>query len=120
MIEGQKTLDLANKTEIGASPKLTALHDGVVLGKLGRTTSFEEKDQLQLRECPIVYKRKSAGTPGRSGQFTSVASLTPRMYLDPNEASRHQAITPTIAKAGAIPNRSSDSVVETASRSSLR
>ena len=98
VIEGQRTLDLGNKTEIDANPAFTALNQRIKLGTLGRTTSYEEKDQLQLRECRIIYKRKPACTPGRSGQFAAIALLTPRLYVDPNEAVRHQPSTQTLAK----------------------
>jgi hypothetical protein len=109
VIEGQKILDLAKKTEIGADPNLLAANNWIKLGKLGHSTSFEEKDQLVLRECRIIYKRKTAGTPSGSGPFASVASLTPRLYLDPNESLRHRSGTPTLANSGPVSPGASDS-----------
>jgi len=106
--EGQRTLDIGKKSEFDAEPNFTALNQRIKLGKLGRTTSYAEKDQLQLRECRIVYKRKSAGTPGRSGQFAAVASLTPQLYVDPNEAIRHRPGAQALAKVDAASKRASD------------
>ena len=63
------------------------------LGSLNRTTSFAEKDKLQVRECRIIYKKKSIHTPGRTGQFAAVTSLAPPLYIDPNEIMRHQIKT---------------------------
>lgn len=88
--QGQRTLDLGKKTELDTEPNLTALNQMIKLGKLARTTSFEERDSVQIRECRIIYKRKSAGTPGSSGQFTAMANLSPPFYIDPNELMRKQ------------------------------
>jgi hypothetical protein len=89
--EGERTLDVGRKTQIETEPNLTALNQMIKLGKLDQTTSFEQKDKIMVRECRIIYKRKSAAAPGvPSGQFTAMTSLNPRFYIDPNEMVRRE------------------------------
>jgi len=83
--EGERILDLGNRTELVSEPALKAIGQLIQLGKVDRTTSFAEKDKLQARECRIIYKKKPAHTPGGPGQFAAVASLSPPLYLDPNQ-----------------------------------
>jgi len=98
--EGERILDLGRKTQIETDPKVAALNQMISLGSLNRTTSYEQKDKLQLRECRIIYKKKPLHTPGRSGQFASTNSASPPLYIDPNEILRHQIKTTgeTLAK----------------------
>ena len=72
---------------------MAALNQIIRLGSLNRTTSYEQKDKLQLRECRIIYRKKPLHTPGRSGQFASTSSAAPPLYIDPNEILRHQIKT---------------------------
>jgi hypothetical protein len=118
--EGERILDLGRKTEIGTEPGVAAWHQVFKLGKLDRTTSYEQKDKLQVRECRIIYKKKPACTPGRSGQFASATSLAPPLYIDPNEILRHQIKTNAelLAKVDASPKKSSDANVKKASAGS--
>ena len=62
----------------------------IKLGKLDQTTSFEQKDKIMVRECRIIYKRKSAASPASIGQFAATSSINPRFYIDPNETVRRQ------------------------------
>jgi hypothetical protein len=113
--EGERILDLGNRTELVSEPALRALSQVIQLGKIDRTTSFNEKDKLQARECRIIYKKKAAHTPGGPGQFATVASLSPPLYIDPNEVVRRQ-IDPTIlAKANPSAKKVTDREVRTAS-----
>jgi hypothetical protein len=91
--EGERILDLGKKTQIETDPKVAALNQMISLGSLNRTTSYEQKDKLQLRECRIIYRKKPLHTPGRSGQFASTNSAAPPLYIDPNEILRHQIKT---------------------------
>ncbi len=100
------------RTEIDAGATIRATNQLINLVKLGRTTSYEEKDQLQLRECGIIYKRKSAGTDARPIQFAAVASLTPQFNVNPNEALCHRADGKSLAKAGPAPKHVTDTVVK--------
>jgi len=113
--EGERLLDLGKKTEVETEPKLTALNQVFKLGKLDRTTSYEEKDKLQVRECRIIYKRKPVHSTGRSGQFAAVTSLAPPFYLDPNEMARRQIKEEMLAKASAASKKPTDTEVRRAS-----
>jgi hypothetical protein len=118
--EGERILDLGNRTELVSEPALKALSQVIQLGKVDRTTSFQEKDKLQARECRIIYKKKPAHTPGGSGQFAAVASLSPPLYIDPNQIVRHQ-IDPTIlAKANPSAKKVTDPAVRTTSGESAK
>ncbi len=88
--EGERILDVGKKTEFETNPNLTALNQMIKLGKLDQTTSFEQKDKIQVRECRIIYKRRSSKSPVSMGQFASMTSLNPRFYIDPNEMLRRQ------------------------------
>ena len=89
---------------------MAALNQIIRLGALNRTTSFAEKDKLQVRECRIVYKKKAIHTPGRTGQFATTTSLAPPLYIDPNEILRHQIKTGTelLARADASSKKQND------------
>ena len=89
--EGERTLDVGRKTQFETEPNFTALNQMIKLGKLDQTTSFEQKDKIMVRECRIIYKRKSATARGvPSGEFTALTSLNPRFYIDPNEMVRRE------------------------------
>jgi len=113
--EGERLLNLGKKTEVETEPKLTALNQVFKLGKLDRTTSYEEKDKLQVRECRIIYKRKPVHSTGRSGQFAAVSSLAPPFYIDPNEVARRQLKEELLAKASAASKKQNDPAVQRAS-----
>ncbi len=118
--EGERILDLGNRTELVSEPAIKALSQVIQLGKVDRTTSFQEKDKLQARECRIIYKKKPAHTPGGPGQFAAVASLSPPLYIDPNQIVRHQ-IDPTIlAKANPSAKKVTDREVRAASGESIK
>jgi hypothetical protein len=88
--EGERTLDVGRKTQIETEPNFSALNQMIKLGKLDQTTSFEQKDKIMVRECRIIYKRKSAASPASFGQFAAISSINPRYYIDPNEIVRRQ------------------------------
>jgi hypothetical protein len=108
--EGERILDLGKKTQIETDPKVAALNQMISLGSLNRTTSYEQKDKLQLRECRIIYRKKPLHTPGRSGQFASTSSAAPPLYIDPNEILRHQIKTngELVAKGDSAAKKSHD------------
>jgi hypothetical protein len=112
--EGERIRDVGRKTELETEPAVAVLNQIIRLGSLSRTTSFAEKDKLQVRECRIIYKRKSIHTPGRNGQFASVTSLAPPLYIDPNEVMRHQIKTGAelLAKVEATSKKSNDGHVK--------
>jgi hypothetical protein len=118
--EGERILDLGNRTELVAEPALKALSQVIQLGKVDRTTSFEEKDKLQARECRIIYKKKPAHTPGGPGRFAAVASLSPPLYIDPNEILRRQVEPTVVAKTNPGVKNVADREVRTASGESVK
>ena len=112
--EGERIRDVGRKTEIETEPAVAVLNQIIRLGSLNRTTSFAEKDKLQVRECRIIYKKKSVHTPGRTGQFASATSLVPPLYIDPNEIMRHQIKTTAelLAKADITSKKPTDGHVK--------
>jgi hypothetical protein len=88
--EGERTLDVGKRTQLQTEPNVTALNQMIKLGKLDQTTSFEQKDKIMVRECRIIYKRKSATSAASSGEFALASSINPRFYIDPNEMVRRQ------------------------------
>ena len=109
--EGERILDLGRKTQIETEPKVAALNQIIRLGSLNRTTSYEQKDKLQVRECRIIYRKKPLHSPGRSGQFASASSAAPPLYIDPNEILRHQIknSAEALAKADTSSKKNHDS-----------
>jgi hypothetical protein len=119
--EGERILDLGNRTELVAEPVFKALSQVIQLGKVDRTTSFEEKDKLQARECRIIYKKKPAQTPpGGPGRFAAVASLSPPLYIDPNEIVRRQIDPAILARANPSAKKATDRDVRTVSGESIK
>jgi hypothetical protein len=88
--EGERTLDVGRKTQFETEPNFSALNQMIKLGKLDQTTSFEQKDKIMVRECRIIYKRRSSVSPVSMGQFAATSSINPRFYIDPNETVRRQ------------------------------
>jgi hypothetical protein len=116
--EGERIRDVGRKTELETEPAVAILNQIIRLGSLNRTTSFAEKDKLQVRECRIIYKKKSIHTPGHTGQFAASTSLAPPLYIDPNEVLRHQIKTNAelLARAESASKKlKSDSEVKAAS-----
>ncbi len=113
--EGERTLDVGKKTELETDPSVRAWDQMIKLGKLNRSTSFEEKEKLQVRECRIIYKRRSAQTVGSHGEFSALAALSPPFYLDPNELTRRQVKADLLAKANVNAKKTGDENVQKAS-----
>jgi hypothetical protein len=108
--EGERIRDVGRKTEVEAEPAVAVLNQIIRLGSLNRTTSFAEKDKLQVRECRIIYKKKAIHTSGRTGQFAALTSQAPALYIDPNEVMRHQVKTSAelLAKTEATSRKATD------------
>jgi len=118
--EGERTLDVGKKTELETDPSLRAWDQMIKLGKLNRSTSFEEKEKLQLRECRIIYKRRSAQARGGHGEFSALAALSPPFYVDPNELMRRQIKVDLLAKASSTGKKTLDESVQKASVDSTK
>jgi hypothetical protein len=106
--EGERTLDVGRKTELETDPSVRAWDQMIKLGKLNRSTSFEEKQKLQLRECRIIYKQKSVESTGSHSPFCSLAALSPPFYVDPNELLRRQIKADLLPKSTSIAKKSGD------------
>jgi hypothetical protein len=113
--EGERTLDVGRKTQFETEPNFTALNQMIKLGKIDQSTSFEQKDKIMVRECRIIYKRKSpTARRAASGEFTALTSLNPRFYIDPNEMVRRENAdalskkAEMMAKNGATAKKSAD------------
>jgi hypothetical protein len=113
--QGERILDVGRKTELETDPKVAALNQSFNLGKLNRTTSYEEKDKLQVRECRIIYKKRTAKAPGSKGQFAAVNTLKTPFYIDPNEVMRHQIAVDAVAQSNATAKPTIDHDVQRAS-----
>jgi len=113
--QGERILDVGRKTELETDPKVAALNQSFNLGKLNRTTSYEEKDKLQVRECRIIYKKRNAKPPSASGQFAAVNTIKTPFYIDPNEVMRHQISVEMVAQAATAAKPSTDPAVQRAS-----
>jgi len=120
VVEGQRILDVGRKTEIGAEPALSLASQMFKLGKLDRSTTYQEKDQVQLRECRIIYKRKSTGPSTMPSQFAAVATLTPKLYVNPNDEMCIHASKSALSKADQDPKKPVDSDVAKASNASSK
>ena len=113
--EGERILDLGRKTELETEPKLTALNQIIKLCKLDRTTSYEEKEKLMVRECRIIYRKKPVHAPGRSGQFAVASTSSPPLYIDPNKIMREQISAEMLAKSANVSKKVLDAHVLKAS-----
>jgi hypothetical protein len=99
VVEGQRMLDTQRTNELDTEPTIRAMDQMIKLGKLVQSKTLQQKDTVPILECRIIYKRKSPkDTPGSNG-FTSVATIVPALYIDPNEVTRCQA-KQVIAAAG--------------------
>jgi hypothetical protein len=88
VVEGQRVLDKSRKSEFETDPAISALNQKINLGKIAETRSTQQKDSLPILESRILYKRKSAASPSGANGYAAVATLTPDLYLDPNEMAR--------------------------------
>jgi hypothetical protein len=88
VVEGQRVLDKSKKSEFETDPAISALNQRINFGKIAQSTATMQKDSLPILESRIIYKRKTEkGSNGLNG-FSSVATLVPKLYLDPNEMAR--------------------------------
>jgi len=88
VVEGERTLDTAIKKEVETDPGFSGLNQAIKIGKFARSSAIDQKDTTHITESRIIYKRREAGKPAGPDGFTAVASLSPGLYLDPNQAAR--------------------------------
>lgn len=88
VVEGERTLDKAIKKELDTEPGVSAFNQMLKLGKFAHSSSVDEKDVTHITESRILYRRKIEGKASGSDGFTTVATLSPILYLDPNDLAR--------------------------------
>jgi hypothetical protein len=88
VVEGQRVLDKSYSSEFATDPSFSALSQKIDLGKITRQNSTQQKDSLPILESRILYKRKTPSSPQGANGYSSVATLAPELYLDPNEMAR--------------------------------
>jgi hypothetical protein len=99
VVEGERTLTVGGTSSAEVGP---GLPDALLrVAKLGRTATRNQSDQVKIKECRILYKKKEPGAPTRSGEFAERATWTPTLYVDPNEAARrHEVARPAFKGDG--------------------
>lgn len=98
VVEGERTLDTARKVELDSEPAIAALNQMIRIGKFAKSESLDQKDSIKITESRILYRKKPEGPgAGRDG-FSSMASLSPELYLDPNKEIREGIREALLAK----------------------
>lgn len=90
VVEGSRVLTLngSNSAQVEAETVLPLLK----VGKIGRTASRTQADNLKIKECRILYKKVGVeGTPPEIG-FADRATLQPEPYIDPNAEARTHVV----------------------------
>jgi hypothetical protein len=90
VVEGERTLDTARKVDFETDPGVAALNQIIKVGKLAKSETLDQKDSVKITESRIIYRRKPNGHPTGNDGFTSVATLAPELYIDPNELTRKE------------------------------
>lgn len=88
VVEGDRLLQTDKKAEIDTEPAFSAASQLIKIGKFASTRSVEQRDMVKILECRIIYKRKAPNGPTGVNGFAAVATLTPDLYLDPNQVMR--------------------------------
>jgi hypothetical protein len=88
VVEGERTLDSARKVELDTEPGVAALNQMIKIGKLAKVESLDQKDSVKITECRIIYRRKPDGRQVGNDGFASVTTLSPELYIDPNQILR--------------------------------
>ena len=93
VVEGSRTLTLngTNTAAVEAEGPIAL----VKVGKLGRTASRTQADNLKIKECRIVYKKAGCTAEEPAIGFAEHSTLSPEPYIDPNaEARKHVVAKP--------------------------
>lgn len=116
VVEGERTLDTARKIELDTEPVVAALNQMIKIGKLNKVESLDQKDSVKITESRIIYRRKPDGPgSGRDG-FAMVSTLSPDLYIDPNQVVRKELKDGTyLAKKDAAKTDAKSTETKTAS-----
>ena len=119
MVEGQRTLDVGNRTEIDAEPILSTSNQVIKIGKLGTERGRTRKRISSSSGSAASFTEGRLPVHRRiSSQFAQVATLTPQLYVNPNEAICHGAGMQMLAKADSVPKHLNDANADKVSSSS--
>jgi hypothetical protein len=86
VIEGERTLKIEGSRSAEVSPQISESLLKVV--KLGHSASRTEAETMNVKECRIIYRRVG---PAQPADYAVTTTLTPALYVDPNEAERRKA-----------------------------
>ncbi len=95
VVEGSRTLTLngTNTAQLDTEGPVPIIK----VGKLGRTATRTQADNLKIKECRIVYKKAGCCDAEPEMGFADRSTLTPEPYLDPNaEARKHVVAKPAV------------------------
>ena len=97
VVEGSRTLTVngTNSAQIDTEGPVPLIK----VGKLGRTATRTQADNLKIKECRIVYKKAGCSDAEPEMGFADHSSLTPEPYLDPNAEARKHVVAKPVAEA---------------------
>ena len=105
VVEGDRVLDVARTRESEYDPAILAAGAVLKIARLERKTGYEQKDMLKVKECRLVYHRKSPHPPQSLafGGYAAKPNGTPALYIDPNslERERNEILLAEAKKAAA-------------------
>jgi hypothetical protein len=88
VVKGSRTLTVQGTNSAELTPHLPAAT--LIVGKLGRSATRSQADNVKIEECRIVYRK--ASRPGSPSTYAPLATLTPTKYVNPND-SEHQSVS---------------------------
>ena len=103
IIEGERTLKVEGSNSAEVSPQVSTSLLRVV--KLGHSASRSEAETVKVKECRIIYRRAGSAKPNG---YAEAATLTPKLYVDPNAAERRKATEAPQEKAKPQGERKTD------------
>lgn len=97
VVEGSRTLTVfgTNSAQIDTDGPVPL----VKVGKLGRTATRTQADNVKIKECRIVYKKAGCSATEPELGFADHSSLTPEPYVDPNAEARKHVVAKPVADA---------------------
>ncbi len=97
VVEGSRTLTVngTNSAQIDTEGPVPLIK----VGKLGRTATRTQADNVKIKECRIVYKKTGCMDAEPEMGFAEHSSLSPEPYLDPNAEARKHVVAKPVADA---------------------
>ncbi len=96
VVEGSRTLTLngTNTATVEAESPIPL----VKIGKLGRTATRTQADNVKIKECRIVYKKAGCTDAEPAAGFAQLSTLSPEPYVDPNADVRKHVVAKPAAE----------------------